>query len=244
MGTGMVQDTRSFAFRLTDYLQEIDYREASTPQELDQIFRLRYDAYRREDAIEPDSSKRFRDWYDELDNCWNFGIYMHSSLVSAIRFHVISKSSRKGPALDVFPDIVGPMIEKGMTVVDPTRLVVSEEASRQYRELPYVTVRIACMASEYFGAKYCLATVRVEHMAFYKRIFGFKTISEPRPYPTLKKPICLMTGDMGEIRDRVAVRYPLFMSSFTERRMLFDRPDLRRLEDAAPLAPSSHRLAS
>ncbi|MCB1461480.1 MAG: hypothetical protein KDJ90_03395 [Nitratireductor sp.] len=232
---------------MTDLLQQIDYREAASAAEKDRIYQLRYEAYRREDAIEPSLSRRFSDSYDKLANCWNFGIHIDNELVAAIRFHVISKAHRMGPALDVFPDIVSPFIESGMTIVDPTRLVVSERASQDFPGLPYVTVRIACMASEYFNAQYCLATVRVEHMAFYKRIFGFETITEPRPYPTLKKPICLMTGDMDTIRDRVATRYPMFMSTFTERRLLFERQadsGLDNLGGTPPLVTSTERLAS
>jgi hypothetical protein len=246
MSTGLVAVTpRPSALRMSDLLQQIDYREATTSAEKDRIYQLRYEAYRRGDAIDANMTRRFSDSYDLLENCWNFGIHIEDELVGAIRFHVLSKEHRTGPALDVFPDIVSPFIESGMTIVDPTRLVVSEKASHEHPGLLYVTVRLACMAAEYFNARYCLATVRVEHMAFYKRIFGFETITEPRPYPTLKKPICLMTGDMDTIRDRVATRYPLFMSTFTERRLLFNRSaessTFEELPDFTRLMP---RLAS
>jgi hypothetical protein len=171
-----------------------------------------------------------------MDNCWIFGVRYAGELVSAIRFHVISKASRKGPALDVFPDIVSPIVESGMTVVDPTRLVVSKAASRLHPELPYLTVRIACMAAEYFHAVKCLATVRVEHEAFYRRIFDFVPVTEPRPYPTLKRPIALMVGEMAHIRDRVAKRYPVFTSTEVEREALFDRPGANALRGGRPTA--------
>lgn len=245
MGTGMVQEKRSYALRVSDYLQEIDYRVARTPEELDRIYRLRYDAYIREGAIAADRSGKFSDHYDRMDNCWIFGIHSGDRLISSIRMHVISPENRKGPALDVFPDIVGPMIEDGCTVIDPTRFVGDEASSKEYPELPYITLRVACMASEFFEADYCLATVRREHCSFYRRVFGSTLLCEPRPYPTLAKPICLMRADVRLIRDRLMARYPVFLSSLTERRMLFERPaTLRRLEETAPLAPTPQRLAS
>lgn len=224
MSVGIEGRERSFSRRLSDYLQDVDYRVAATDAEREAIYRLRYQCYLKEEAILPNRSQRFKDDYDDFGNCWIFGIHMGDRLVSSIRFHVLSPETPAGPASDVFPDIVRPMIENGLTVIDPTRLVVDHEMSRQYPELAYVTMRIACMASEHFEAAFCLATVRAEHQAFYRRIFNFVPVCEPRPYPTLLKPISLLAGDMAKVRDEVAERYPIFASSFTERRMLFEQP--------------------
>ena len=111
-------------------------------------------------AIAENVQRRFTDEYDLMDNCWLFGIHLDDRLVSSIRFHVISPDSPKGPAYDVFPDIVRPDDRRGQTVVDPTRLVVDRAMTELYPELPYVTIRAAFMAAEYFEAEYMLATVR------------------------------------------------------------------------------------
>ena len=231
MGTGANASNRSFAEKLADFRSDISYSKAVTPLERDAVFRLRYDAYLGEGAIDPVPSRRFSDDYDFMPNCQIFGIHMGTDLVSSIRFHVISREMRRGPALDVFPDLLHPMIDKGMTIVDPTRLVVDYKTSREHPQLPYLTMRIACMAAEYYGAEHCLATIRSEHQAFYKRIFGFRQMCEARPYPTLKSRIALMIGDMNEIRDRVAEKYPVFTSSHAEQWLLFQQggaawPDL------------------
>lgn len=214
---------QSFAQRLATFRGEISYSRAATIQQRDQVFQLRHAAYLAEGAIDPIPSGRFKDDYDDTDNCQIYAVHRGEELVSSIRFHVISGDARKGPAIDVFPDLVHPMIDKGFTVVDPTRLVVQRQASRSWPQLPYLTMRVACMAAEYYSAAWCLATVRSEHQAFYRRIFGFKPLSEGRPYPTLKSRIVLMIGDMVSIRDRVAKRYPVFTSSIAEQRMLFEQ---------------------
>jgi hypothetical protein len=224
MGIELTAGESSLSSRLSAVLDFVTYHNASNAKDKDAIYALRYEAYLAEGAIDPNPEKRFHDAYDDMDNCWIFGVHLDGELVSAIRFHVISKQSRKGPALDVFPELVSPLIESGMTIVDPTRLVVSRDASRRHPELAYLTVRVACMAAEYFNAVKCLATVRVEHEAFYRRIFDFVPACAPRPYPTLKRPIALMFGDMDHIRDRVAKRYPVFTSSEAERADLFERP--------------------
>ena len=217
-----MRNEQPFSQRLTGYLQNVDYRVATDGPEREALYRLRYACYRREGTISSNPQKRFSDDYDLMNNCWLFGIYLDEELVSSIRFHVISPENPRGPAYDVFPDIVRPMIDAGMTVVDPTRLVVERSMTEQHPALPYVTIRAAFMAAEYFEAEYMLATVRREHQAFYMRYFGFEKLCDPRPYPTLLKPISLLAANMPRQRDMVVDRFPIFHSSFTERRMLFD----------------------
>ncbi len=235
---------QSFVHRVYDCLQETDYRLAHTDWEKEAIYRLRYRAYLREGAIHPNTQLRFTDAYDRLENCWIFGVHMAGRLVGSIRLHVISPENPMGPALDVFPDIVGPMIDAGQVVVDPTRFVADAEISRRTPELPYLTLRLICLAAEHFEADYCLATVRKEHRAFYRRVFGSKPLCEPRPYPTLKDPICLMRGSVAELREQVLQRRPFFQSTFTERRMMFERrPDQGVNREPARVVPMLARSA-
>lgn len=223
MSVGSLSSARPFAQRLNGYLQDADYRVASGRADREAIYSLRYHAYLRERAIDPNADERFTDSYDQMENCWLFGIHLDDRLVSSIRFHVISPEKPMGPAYDVFPDIVRPIIQAGQTVIDPTRLVVDRAMTELYPELPYVTIRAAFMAAEYYEAEYMLATVRKEHQAFYRRFFGFEQLCEPRPYPTLLKPISLLAANMPLQRDTVVGRYPIFLSSYTERRMLFEQ---------------------
>lgn len=235
MSVEIVQSNRPFAQKLSGYLQDTDYRVASSRADREELYKLRYRCYVREGTIPENAEKRFTDDYDLMDNCWLFGVHLHGQLVSSIRFHVISPESPKGPAYDVFPDIVRPMVEQGMCVIDPTRLVVDKKMSALYPELPYVTIRAAFMAAEYYEAEYMLATVRKEHQAFYRRFFGFEKMCEPRPYPALLKQISLLAANMPQKRDTVVGKYPLFLSSYTERRMLFEQ-DIKN-EDIPSLMP-------
>lgn len=224
----------NFAHKLLKYLQEADYRVADSKEDREAIFKLRYDAYMREGAIQPNNTGLYHDAYDDMDNCWIFGIFLNNLLASSIRCHIISPDSPKGPALDVFPDIVRPMLDQGQTLIDPTRFVRNENIAELYPEIPFMTLRAPCMASEYFEAEYCLATVRKEHAAFYKRVFKSEILCEPRPYPGLKAPICLLKANVSMIRNKLMTRFPIFESSLTERRMIFgerntdfDMPELQ-----------------
>lgn len=243
---------QSFSDRVFNLLQKADYRLAVTDEERDAIFRLRYEAYLKEGAITSNFSKSFSDKFDDADNCWLYGVHVDGVLAASLRLHVCSSAHPEMPAIPVFPDILLPEIEAGKVIVDPTRFVVDQNMARQYPELPYVTTRIGWLAGEFFNADQILATVRTEHQAFYKRVFGHQLVAEARDYPTLIKPLSLMVLDFAAMRDRVHQRYPFFRSSLFERRMLFDPSAALRMplasetleaEDAAD-APSFRRHSS
>ena len=107
------------------------------------------------------------------------------------------------------------------------------EKAKRFPELPYVTLRLAYMACEYFNADIGLAIVRAEHQSFYRRVFLHETIAEPRFFPGLLKPVGLMAADFRAMREKVFERYPFMRSSAFERRMLCERPDERRLASPA-----------
>jgi N-acyl amino acid synthase FeeM len=209
--------------RVLKLLERVDYRRVEAEEEKKAIFHLRYAAYLREGAISPNPSESFSDALDETENVWIFGVYIGAQLASSIRVHVADSGYGTLPALGVFSDLLAPQIKSGKKFIDPTRFVADRVHSRQHPELPYVTVRLAWLASEYFAADILLATVRAEHQAYYRRVFGHRVVCEPRHYPSLAKPISMMCLDYRAAKDAVQRRYPFFRSNHFERRMLFER---------------------
>lgn len=228
-----VRSTSRSSERVSYPLESVDYKLAESQADKEQLYRLRYRAYLREGTIDPNSEEMIYDKYDDLPNSWNFGVYRDGVLMSSLRITVSSPDTPLCPSLGVFADLLEPEIAKGRVLVDPTRFVADPDREGRYPELPYVTLRLAYMACEYFNADIGLASVRAEHQAFYRRVFLHKPISEPRHYPSLTKPICLMAVDYPAMRERVYERYPYFQSSFFERRRLFERGPLP--VEAAPV---------
>ena len=218
--------------RVLALLDRVDYRRADIVEEREAIFQLRYEAYLREGAIPPSTSERFCDALDDASNAWIFGLYIEGTLLSSIRLHVAHRKWHALPALQVFSDLLSPEIAVGRTIVDPTRFVIDRTASRRYPELCYVTTRLAVLASEYFSADLLLATVRAEHQAFYRRVFGHRLASEPRRYPLLSKPICLMALEYPLVCERLLQRQPFFRSTVLERHALFARAPTAFLQSA------------
>jgi hypothetical protein len=215
--------------RSPDPLDQVDYRLAETPEEKDEIYRLRYRAYLREGAIQPSTDGRVIDQFEDAPNAWTFGVYFQGELYSSIRVSVLTSEWRMSPSVELFGDVLHPELDKGKVIIDSTRFVADPEKARNFPELPYVTVRLGSMAGVYFNADYGLAIVRPEHQAFYRRVFLHETWCEPRLYPGLVKPVGLMAAHLPTVRDRVLARYPFLRSSAFERRTLFDRDSGRPL---------------
>jgi hypothetical protein len=207
--------------RVLRLLERAEVRRASRPEDRDAIFRLRYAAYLREEAIAPHAGERFNDQLDASSNAFIFGVYIDGELASSIRLHIGSQRYPELPALGSFADLVAPEIARGKVIVDPTRFVVDRAASRKYPELCYVTTRLAVLGSQHFKANLLLATVRAEHQGFYRRVFGHRLICEPRHYPSLRKPICLMALDYAKAQERLLQRHPFLRSTTFERSALF-----------------------
>ena len=219
----LARSETGFSDSVARLLDRIDVRRAETPEQRENIFRLRYEAYLREGAISPNYTRTFSDPYDETENAYLFGLYLDGELASSIRIHVGSREHPDFPTLEAFSDVLQPEVDAGKIVINSTRFVSDESLSRLHRGLPYITVRLSWMAAVHFRAEHLLAAVRPEHQAFYRRVFHHRPICDARPYPRLVKPICLMTSYYPAAADDVYRRYPFFRSTFFERRMLYER---------------------
>ncbi len=219
----LAREPSTFAERGQALLERLDFRRAETEEEREAIFRLRYDCYLGENAIVPNFERRFTDPFDEKGNSWLFGLHLDDRLVASMRIVVATKEFPELPAMWSFGVELMPELEAGKIVIDPTRFVVDKSVSRDHPHLAYMTARVGWIAGEYFQSDMILATVRREHQAFYRRVFNYQLVCDPRPYPTLLKPLSLMTLDYFAERDRVNRRYPFFRSTFFERRMMFER---------------------
>ena len=211
--------------RRSDLLDQVDYRLAVTEEDKDAIYRLRYRAYLNEGAIKPRRDQKVTDRFDDLPNSWIFGVYFNGVLASSIRISVASLENSDTPSVAVFPDLLGPKLNEGKIMVDPTRFVADPAPEKRFPELPYMTLRLAYAACGFFNADLGLASVRAEHQAFYRRVFLHEPLAPPRQYPGLVKPICLMAVNYPAMREKVFTRYPFLRLSYFERRMLFDRGD-------------------
>ncbi|HEY8595853.1 MAG TPA: hypothetical protein VIL84_11490 [Devosiaceae bacterium] len=206
---------------LLDILDRVEYRRVDPRRREDPIFRLRYDAYRREAFLPENPQQIAADKYDDAPNVYCFGVHIDGELVSSIRIHHLTPDCRVSPILDVYPDVLGPLLDRGCSMVDPTRFTAERDATLTYPALPFLTLRLAAMASAHFEVDYCLAAVRQEHGAFYKRVFLAEHLAGEREYKGLAFPIHLYAAHIPVVDAEVYRRRPFLMSSPAEREALF-----------------------
>jgi hypothetical protein len=206
-------------------LDRVDYRRIETPEDKDHLYLMRYKAYLQGGLILPSESLRVSDQYDDAPNAWTFGIYVDGELCSSIRLHVLTSEARMSYATELFGDILHPRLDQGEIFVDPARFVADPEKAQRFPELPYLTLRLAYLACEYFNADTGLALVRAEHQPFYRRVCMHETIAEPRSFPNVLKKVALMASDHRARREQVVARFPIMRSSAFERQTLFQRGD-------------------
>ncbi|MCX2698875.1 MULTISPECIES: N-acyl amino acid synthase FeeM domain-containing protein [Ochrobactrum] len=211
----------NFARQLLQFLDRVEYRRIVHAEDLEEIGRLRYRSYRSANVMHEADVPSIVDDVDCDSHAFVFGIHIDGQLVSTLRIHHITPDHRRGTSYALFPDILDPLLNAGMSFVDPTRFAADPELLSEYPAIPYVTLRIAAMASEYFEADQCLASVKPEHMAFYKRIFGTSVMAEAREHEGYGIRVGLGAAPIRNIRDAVAVRFPFFKSQPHERRAMF-----------------------
>lgn len=232
-----------FAGTLLDLLDRVEYRRVPPEDQFNPVYRLRYEAYRREDFVPINSQEIVRDEFDDLPNVHCYGVYIDNELVSSVRFHHLTSDFRTSPSHTVFGDILDPILDQGHAVLDPGRFTADYEASLAYPALPYLTLRIPTIAVLYFSAKYCLNSVRPEHGAFYKRVYRSKALSEPRYYHGLSFPMVLYACDLIPIYDDLLQRYPFFRSTEEERERMFGPLGRSSLDGVRPTARQAQQLA-
>ncbi|SFZ86835.1 Autoinducer synthase [Devosia enhydra] len=210
-----------FALGLVDMLDRVEYRRVSPEQQLDPIYRLRYEAYRREEFIQPNAQGIVRDEFDELPNAYAYGVYLDGQLVSSVRFHYMTQDFRTAPSHSVFTDVLDPLLDDGATFIDPGRFTADHEASLAFPALPFLTLRVVVMATVHWGVDYCLSSVRPEHVAFYRRVFNSKKLSAERYYHGLSFPMVLYASHVPSTIGGLCERYPFFKSTEMERQLMF-----------------------
>lgn len=219
-----------FAGNLLDILDRVEYSRVRMDVTDNPVYRLRYEAYRREEFVPFNDAGIVTDDLDGKPNAMCFGVLIDGELVSSIRLHHVTADDPYGPSMKSCPDIIGPLLAQGQHFIDPSRFTADYEASLAYPALPFLTLRIAVMATDYFDTTGCLALVRREHAAFYRRVFGAVEMSDVRPYPGLNFPVVLYNSNAAINLQQIYSRFPFFRSTPDEQEQLFSSEDLRGFE--------------
>jgi hypothetical protein len=220
--TGTEGAPPGFSDRVLRFLERVEHRIARTDSEREAAFRLRYDAYVRNGLMESRSDRRLFDpHYDNAANAWITMTFVDGELAATTRLNLGTGGDSDLPSMAVYSDVVAPRLRAGLAILETTRLAASIEFSGSNPELAYLAMRPGYMAATHFDVDLAVASPRLEHMAFYRRVLRFVPWCEPRPYPGLTAKFGCMGADFREARERVETRYPFYRSTPSERKALF-----------------------
>lgn len=210
-------------------LEHVEYRLVTGGEDLEEIYRLRYHSYLHSGMCGPIAGGMFEDRWDDLPNCYRFGVYFDGRLVSTLRLHYISSEHPYSPSVDGYPEVLTERLARGETFVDGTRFATDADSAPAPGVLPFLTLRLGMVASCYFGQTSVVVPIKLEHSAFYHRIFNASQQSEGKVLPGLQSAAALFEIPCGENLRQTLERFPFFKSTPTEQRLMFGNPAINRL---------------
>lgn len=225
-------------------LDHVEYRLITGGEDQEAIYRLRYNSYRRSGMCGPIASGMFEDRWDNLPNAYRFGVYCYGQLVSTLRFHYITSECPCSPSVDAYPEILKERLARGETFIDGTRFAADPASAPSPGVIPFLTLRIAMVASCYFGQDSVLTPVKMEHSAFYVRYFQAVQRTEGKVFPGVLPPLALFEIPAGENMRLTLKRLPFFRSTPMEQRMMFGNPAINRLTPLTILPTAKYYRAA
>ncbi|NLR99570.1 hypothetical protein HGP17_22345 [Rhizobium sp. P38BS-XIX] len=212
----------SFAGKLMEVLDHVEYRRIESSEDMEDVARLRYKAYKARSVL-PVAAKNLIDDIDFDRQAYVFGVYYYEELVSTVRIHHVTPDHRVCQSTGIFPDEIHAFLDAGMTLIDPARFAVDPDLELELPALPYLTLRPAIVGAIYFNTDRVMQHIRPAHAAFYKRVFYADVVVPPRMTKTYGFELTLLASRSKEIRGKLMERYPFFDSEPYERRMMFAR---------------------
>ncbi|MCI5074731.1 hypothetical protein [Oricola sp.] len=221
-GTGGAANLNEHILEAT---QRMEYRRVVSPEDFEDISQLRSRAFDAHDLYAHKLHGDAVDESDRLPGAQVFGVYYEEQLASTLRIAHVTAETPDCQAVRIFPEVMKPLLAQGQTFIDPSRFAVDEEMSREVPGLALMTLRIAFMATKHFKVNACLGLVAQDHIPFYRRVFRSTIIAGPKKVKEFLVEPVLFASPLREAE--ICQRYPLFHSTETERRLLFDTPASR-----------------
>ncbi len=178
----------------------------ATKQDLETVYKIRYESYRKNGSIGENSDKRFDDEYDTAPNCHSFLTCCDHQEIGSIRACIYSPHKNLPiPIFDVFDTEIEQSIgyQEGMTEIN--KFVVLPSFQRRggvlARFMLYKNVVDAAIAH---NSSYLIAGVREEHITYNQTLFGFSLASDLRSYPHLNFKVALMVcDDIPQVKHKI-----------------------------------------
>ena len=223
--------------RVEALLERTEYRLASTEAELDAVFRHRHDEYVAAGNIARQADRLLHDGNDRGRATRVYTAWVDGVLAGSIRLSILRGASREGLTIGCWPEVVEPMLDDGLTIVDPNRLTTAHRLSRTEPALVFAVLRLATMAARFYGAEHCLTPIRPQHGSFYRRFLHASRIGSARRFPGTAVRMELYDVHVPTAVRRADGGNPFLLERPAESEAIFPpAADLGLLEDVAATA--------
>lgn len=213
----------SFSKKLLEVLDHVEYRRVETHEDMEEVARIRYRAYKLANILTLSGAKLIDD-VDFDDHAYVFGVYYDERLISTVRIHHVTPDHRVSTTREMYATEIDKFLDAGMTLIDPVRFAADPDIIGEMPALPYLTLRIASMAADYFDADRVLQLVSPQHAPFYRRVFYADTVvPSQKNVGKYNIELTLMATRTRDVRVGLYKRFPFFVSEPYERRMMFQR---------------------
>jgi hypothetical protein len=212
----------TYSEKVLSIMDNIEYRRVTSAEDLEQIARIRRLAYEKAGSFS-DPSRPVTDAFDLDPRNFVFGVWWDNRLVSSVRVHILQPDNLTSNAYRYFPDVMRPMLDQGLTFMDPTKFVIDPALEDDVPGLSPITLRLGFLAAKHFECDFCLSMIRPRHSAFYRRVFLATQITPAVQFADFSAPYALHSSPRSN-EEPICQNYPFFRSLAQERRLLFDRP--------------------
>ncbi|MEL6920612.1 MAG: hypothetical protein AAFO77_06245, partial [Pseudomonadota bacterium] len=218
-------------------LNGMHYRRVVGGQALEAVGALRSKAFDAKSIYTQKFDEPVIEAFDQIADAYIFGLYREEQLVATLRINVAKAGAEDTPAVKTFPNQLRPLIDQGLSFVDPGRLSVDPELVKTLPALPMYILRTSFMATMRLGPGRCVAVVRDHHEKFYRKVLKAVRIAGPMyPGNTFAK-LSLISMTNSHASD-IQARYPVFNFSDEEPQRLFSAvPEGRDASD--PVFPTA-----
>src|ERR1700712_3829865 len=165
----------NFSKKLLEVLDHVEYRRVETHEDMEEVARIRYRAYKLANILTLSGAKLIDD-VDFDAHAYIFGVYYDERLISTVRIHHVTPDHRVSTTREMYPNEIDKFLDAGMTLIDPVRFAADPDIIGEMPALPYLPLRIAAMAADYFNADRVLQLVSPQHAPFYRRVFYADTV--------------------------------------------------------------------
>lgn len=183
----------------------------------EEVYALRYRAYRRQGAIQELPGERFCDAYDAQPNHALWALSDHEKLVGSIRTTWYDPAEPWTiPEMDCYAADVARVVPVGARMLSGNRFVTDPDRPDRDSSYAMFLLRFYMVVAK-SRAEHALAAVRVNHLPFYRRVLKLERVSEGRVYPGLTSVMYLTACDFQQNIDHVYSSTPLLRPRGYER---------------------------